>query len=58
MGRMAGYHWAVTGAAAAFTVFVALDFGADAWATQSGLGLLTELVGSPSYHSCSDCTAG
>jgi hypothetical protein len=45
MAKMTGYHWAVTGAAVAFTIFVALDFGIDVWATQSGLEILSELVG-------------
>ena len=42
---MAGYQWAVTGAAIAFAAFVALDFGTDVWATRNGLDLLTELAG-------------
>ena len=45
MARMAGYQWAVTGAAIAFAAFVALDFGTDVWATRNGLDLLTELAG-------------
>ena len=44
-GKMAGYLWAVTGAAAAFAVFAAIDFAADVWAMSSGLDLLSELAG-------------
>lgn len=45
MGRMAGYHWVITGAAGAFAAVVALDFGVDVWATHSGIGFLSEIAG-------------
>ena len=45
MKRMAGYHWAVTGAAAAFSVVVFVQFGTDVWAAHSGLDFLAELAG-------------
>jgi predicted ABC-type exoprotein transport system permease subunit len=45
MKQMTGYHWAVTGAAAAFSAVVFLKSGTDVWATHSGLTFLTELAG-------------
>ncbi|WP_262299436.1 hypothetical protein [Microvirga sesbaniae] len=41
---MAGYHWAVTGAAMAFSAVIFLDFGADVWKSYNGLDLLTEFA--------------
>jgi hypothetical protein len=44
MKRMAGYHWAVTGAVVAFTALFVLISGAKVWATHSSTELLTELA--------------
>jgi len=45
MKRMAGYHWAVTGATAAFSAVAFVQFGPDVSTARSGLDFLTELVG-------------
>lgn len=44
VNRMAGYRWAVTGAALAFTAFTMIDFGEEVWATRSGSHLLSGLA--------------